>query len=103
MLGFREHASACPLETLADIRGGACRVVGWRVLPLLERAVERPCDAGFPHQAMEAREFLRAAFEFDDMYGLAGGRGLADHGDGIGGDRKSTRLNSSHMSISYAV
>src|SRR5690242_21060156 len=25
------------------------------------------------------------------------------HDDAVGGDRKSTRLNSSHMSISYAV
>src|SRR5689334_23941492 len=32
--------------------------------------------------------------------GLAGGTGLANNG---AGDRKSTRLNSSHSSISYAV
>src|SRR2546430_16286642 len=34
--------------------------------------------------------------------GGAGDRSLVAHGDG-GGDRKSTRLNSSHSQISYAV
>src|SRR5690606_40170287 len=32
-----------------------------------------------------------------------GAEGVAVHGQGIGQDRKSTRLNSSHVKISYAV
>src|SRR3712207_6963892 len=32
-----------------------------------------------------------------------GGRGARDAGEDEGGDRKSTRLNSSHANISYAV
>src|SRR3712207_8442904 len=32
-----------------------------------------------------------------------GGRGLARRSGGLRGDRKSTRLNSSHANISYAV
>src|SRR5689334_25054984 len=34
---------------------------------------------------------------------LAQGRGYGGRRGGFGGDRKSTRLNSSHSSISYAV
>src|SRR3712207_7156576 len=40
---------------------------------------------------------LDAAHQFDDQVGVL------DQGLGVGGDRKSTRLNSSHANISYAV
>src|SRR5438309_4151774 len=42
--------------------------------------------------------------DVDDLVagGVEGGGGGAD-GDGLAEDRKSTRLNSSHSSISYAV
>src|SRR4051812_49665619 len=43
--------------------------------------------------APEARRALRAASVFGDVFWVGG----------VEQDRKSTRLNSSHMSISYAV
>src|SRR5699024_12208032 len=39
----------------------------------------------------------------DVFYEMHGDRRYGDDGAIVGGDRKSTRLNSSHVSISYAV
>src|SRR5699024_11408408 len=54
-------------------------------------------SAGFVH--------LHTHSEYSDFDGLSSVRRLVDaaSADGQGADRKSTRLNSSHVSISYAV
>src|SRR5699024_12253042 len=39
----------------------------------------------------------------ENVRAYRGGAGEGDLGDPFAGDRKSTRLNSSHVSISYAV
>src|SRR3712207_7556386 len=39
----------------------------------------------------------------DGLADVPDGRGRVEHDDHLGGDRKSTRLNSSHANISYAV
>src|SRR5688572_31191007 len=60
-------------------------------------------------EAKEAYEMLSAADKRAayDQYGHAGVdpnmRGGGAGAEGFGGDRKSTRLNSSHSQISYAV
>src|SRR3712207_7807474 len=41
--------------------------------------------------------------EADQTEALAGAQGIADLDEGHDADRKSTRLNSSHANISYAV
>src|SRR5262245_64714221 len=63
--------------------------------PLAHEAARRQVDA-----------FGRAAHE-DDLAlrrrAYEPANGLAARLEGLGGDRKSTRLNSSHLGISYAV
>src|SRR5690242_1799303 len=72
-------------EAAADFGGGVRGVVGRRIAPALDRAGERPGDAGVAQRAVEPVEFLRAAIEIDDVHRLAAGGGLADHRYGIGG------------------
>src|SRR2546422_9047608 len=72
--------------------------------PGAARAVERPVVAG--ERQHHRRLNRRLAVDGDDTIGDAadgedGGLGWID--DGVEGDRKSTRLNSSHGYISYAV
>src|SRR5436189_2992366 len=50
------------------------------------------------HKPGEAGSFAIAVTDLDAMRAELDGRGLD-----LGGDRKSTRLNSSHRCISYAV
>src|SRR3712207_9151284 len=74
-------------------------VGGRRVRPDLAAGT----DAGRAEQRdARADHGLRADLHAGvDGHGL--GRGEADAGDGVLLDRKSTRLNSSHANISYAV
>src|SRR6266480_5906405 len=55
----------------------------------------------------DQRRLLRAQAEIEQpvmqVFGIGGGDRLAPNSPAHDGDRKSTRLNSSHMSISYAV
>src|SRR5690242_20985170 len=46
---------------------------------------------------------LDGLLQFDEFDAVGGEDGDGLSGQGLGQDRKSTRLNSSHMSISYAV
>src|SRR5438876_7797380 len=57
-----------------------------------ERAVDAHAQQGYVRDGVPER-----------LHGLSGQRAPAAVGDRNGGDRKSTRLNSSHPSISYAV
>src|SRR3712207_8346722 len=80
-----------PYTTL--FRSGRVALAGVGRAPALDRPLQR-------------RERLRrlglhvAAEEAGALAGVAGGPGRGDKGDQ---DRKSTRLNSSHAHISYAV
>src|SRR3712207_7823367 len=59
-----------------------------------------------PHDVRLERELgLRFTFVGDLVTAIDRARSAANHGDVVimGGDRKSTRLNSSHANISYAV
>src|SRR3712207_7674617 len=69
---------------------------------------ERPADGERGgHRADENADLLaprRGAHEEPGLQVLARGTGIScRHGDHRGEDRKSTRLNSSHANISYAV
>src|SRR3989442_10487618 len=63
-----------------------------------------PRSTLFPYTTLFRSRGLRGV---DQALGRPGPGGAADDGvaeqDGAGGDRKSTRLNSSHVRISYAV
>src|SRR5689334_22634126 len=93
---------------LADPPPGAAAVFG----PALDRAVEfaqilatRGVEQGLigPHEVMRLwdRHLLNCAVVTELIRPSC--RTLVDIGSGAGLDRKSTRLNSSHSSISYAV
>ena len=73
---------------IAQRRAGARRVVGRLVGPVLDRAGERPGDAGIAHRVVEPREFGVAAGQVEDMDRLAGRRRLADHRHRIGRDEQ---------------
>src|SRR5256885_11258410 len=57
------------------------------------------CDCESEHDKRDEVEERRPS----DRPVRAHGAGGDDGGDRVGGDRKSTRLNSSHLVISYAV
>src|SRR5690606_41790992 len=73
------------------------------VFGVTERAASPPL---FPYTTLFRSPRVRGAVAHLGRAGLAGG-GDAGHGQVAGGaageDRKSTRLNSSHVKISYAV
>src|SRR5438445_1182225 len=84
---------------------------------LISRSGDRPDRHSFPTRrssdlagpnfgADRAAQSVEGRHEFDGLAGLADGLGEAravDAGDFGFADRKSTRLNSSHANISYAV
>src|SRR5207248_10034611 len=57
----------------------------------------------FPHQGSDAHSFLCAGARAVPGADQRGRRGAEAPGEAGGIDRKSTRLNSSHRTISYAV
>src|SRR2546426_10183210 len=70
------------------------------LLPVLSRL---PLARALVRGGREARVAAPAAARFRDEQRVPGAQQLSEHGAGVGIDRKSTRLNSSHLVISYAV
>src|SRR5438445_6567496 len=63
-----------------------------------------PGHRNCPARAVGLRAGGRGPFPLPAQRRTAGaGVSVSDHGSGSAGDRKSTRLNSSHANISYAV
>src|SRR5439155_11214637 len=71
---------------------------------VIARAAREPIDRhGVGHAAPQEDAFTRSAVELD-AGGLEPGAGIPPHArQAQAQDRKSTRLNSSHVAISYAV
>src|SRR5712692_1491208 len=93
-----------------EMRPGARRVGAYRQRPPRHRAAllgrlgsRRAAEEGAPSRLRAGAR--RAALRRPDalIAPVAGGRRVPQNAPGAGVDRKSTRLNSSHSSISYAV
>src|SRR2546422_3222064 len=108
----REGLGAGLAAALRNGNGIALRLVP--AAPDLDGDGEMRCTSHRPDDARDQIEILqaaRSAVVLDDLFDRAaevdvdevGPAGLGDHLGGTGQDRKSTRLNSSHGYISYAV
>src|SRR5690606_41145332 len=86
------HSLAHPLSTLLDVHHG------------LANAVNLPHGMEFNTEGLEPKfRRIAHALHLGEESGDAVIRYLVELNEAIGVDRKSTRLNSSHVKISYAV
>src|SRR6202040_799407 len=95
--GCRQHTDAAELASASD--DFSLGAAGRAALPF---ALD--CRGNFLHRNLDAERGRRLADDPAHHVSIDGQPGYrCDHLAGVSGDRKSTRLNSSHPSISYAV